>query len=129
LKLALPDMLSNSYFPVLAARELGCFRDEGLDLSLELMSPADKTYGALAAGEVDFAAAEAHTALAVFPRWRGIRLLCALSQGMYWFASCGGGGLVPRRSWTWGYDACSPMLASTWFATRWRSRLFPAGWR
>jgi ABC-type nitrate/sulfonate/bicarbonate transport system substrate-binding protein len=85
LKLALPDMLSNSYFPVLAARELGCFRDEGLDLSLELMSPADKTYGALAAGEVDFAAAEAHTALAVFPRWRGIRLLCALSQGMYWF--------------------------------------------
>jgi ABC-type nitrate/sulfonate/bicarbonate transport system substrate-binding protein len=49
------------------------------------MSPADKGYRALKDGEVDFVGAEAHAALAVFPRWRGMKLLCAQSQGMYWF--------------------------------------------
>ena len=85
IKIAVPDMISNSYFPVLAACELGFLREQGLDPSLVLMSPADKAYRALKNGEVDFAAAEAHTALAVFPRWSGVKLLCAQSQGMYWF--------------------------------------------
>jgi len=53
MKLAVPDMISNSYFPVLAAVELGFFRKEGLDMHLELMSPADKAYGALREGDVD----------------------------------------------------------------------------
>jgi hypothetical protein len=35
------------------------FRAQGLDPSLVLMSPADKAYQALKAGEVDFVAAEA----------------------------------------------------------------------
>jgi NitT/TauT family transport system substrate-binding protein len=85
MKLALPDMISNSYFPAIAAVELGFFRQEGLDISLELMSPADKAYRAMADGEVDFVGAEVHTALAVFPGWRGMKLLCAQAQGMYWF--------------------------------------------
>ena len=85
LKLAVPDMLSNSYFPVLAAVELGFFRNEGLDVALELMSPADKGYAAMRDGAVDFVGAEAHAALAVFPQWRGMKLVCAQAQGMYWF--------------------------------------------
>ncbi len=85
IRIALPDLLSNSYFPVLAACELGFLRAEGLDASLVLMSPADKAYLALKDGEVDFVGAEAHAALAVFPRWRGMKLLCAQAQGMYWF--------------------------------------------
>ncbi len=85
MKLAIADKISNSYFPVIAAAELGLFRREGLDVSLELMSPADKAYGALARGEVDLVAAEAHTALAAFPEWRGFKFLCAVAQGMYWF--------------------------------------------
>jgi NitT/TauT family transport system substrate-binding protein len=85
MKLAVPDMISNSYFPVLAAVELGFFRKEGLDMHLELMSPADKAYGALREGDVDFVGAEAHSALAVFPEWRSVKLLCAQSQGMHWF--------------------------------------------
>jgi len=85
MKLALPDMISNSYFPAMAAVELGFFAKEGLDVSLELMSPADKAYRALAEGAVDFVGAEAHAALAVFPEWRGVKLICALAQGMYWF--------------------------------------------
>jgi ABC-type nitrate/sulfonate/bicarbonate transport system substrate-binding protein len=85
LKIAVPDMISNSYFPVLAAAELGFFRALGLDVSLQLMSPADKAYQALKSGDVDFVGAEAHAALAAFPGWRGIKLLCAQAQGMYWF--------------------------------------------
>jgi hypothetical protein len=42
IRIALPDMISDSYFPVLAACELGFLRSEGLDASLVLMSPADK---------------------------------------------------------------------------------------
>ena len=85
IKIAVPDLISNSYFPVLAACELGLLRAEGLDASLVLMSPADKAYWALKNGEVDFVAAEAHAALAVFPRWQGVKLICAQAQGMYWF--------------------------------------------
>ncbi|MGB6535376.1 MAG: ABC transporter substrate-binding protein [Xanthobacteraceae bacterium] len=85
IKIAVPDLVSNSYFPVLAACELGFLRAQGLDASLVLLSPADKAYQALKEGAVDFVAAEAHAALAVFPRWRGVKLICALAQGMYWF--------------------------------------------
>ncbi len=85
IKIAVPDLISNSYFPVLAASELGKLRAEGLQAELVLMSPADKAYQALRNGEVDFVAAEAHAALAVFPRWSGVKLICAQAQGMYWF--------------------------------------------
>src|SRR5437660_10839225 len=85
MKLAVPDMISNSYFPALAAVELGLFRDEGLDVTAELIFPVDKAYMALRDGAVDFVAGSAHSALAAFPQWRGVKLLCAQAQGMYWF--------------------------------------------
>jgi len=85
MRIAVADVLSNSYFPVLAAKELGFFDREGLDIDIELMSPADQAYRAMQDGVVDFVGAEAHAALAVFPGWRGVKLLCAQSQGMYWF--------------------------------------------
>lgn len=85
MKLALPDLISNSYFPALAAAELGFFRNEGLDVEVELIFPVDRAYRALRDGEVDFVAGAAHGALAAFPEWRGVKLLAALSQGMYWF--------------------------------------------
>src|ERR1700733_791714 len=85
MKVALPDMISNSYFPAAAAVELGFFKAEGIDASLELIFPVDKAYAALRAGEVDFVAGSAHSALAAFPQWDGVKLLCAQAQGMYWF--------------------------------------------
>jgi len=85
MKIALPDLISNSYFPAAAAVELGFFKEEGLDLSLELIFPVDKAYRALRDGEVDFVAGSAHSALAAFRRWQGAKLLCAQGQGMYWF--------------------------------------------
>jgi NitT/TauT family transport system substrate-binding protein len=85
MKLAVPDMISNSYFPAIAAIELGFFKQEGLDVALELIFPVDKAYQALREGRVDFVGGSAHSALAAFPQWQGVKLLCAQAQGMYWF--------------------------------------------
>ena len=85
MKLAIPDLISNSYFPAVAAAELGFFAQEGLDVSAELIFPVDRAYQALRDGAVDFVGGAAHGALAGFLEWRGVKLLGALSQGMYWF--------------------------------------------
>src|SRR6478752_2217155 len=85
MKLAIPDLISNSYFPALAAAELGFFAAEGLDVSAELIFPVDRAYRALRDGEVDFVGGAAHAVPSAFPEWRGARLLGALAQGMYWF--------------------------------------------
>jgi len=85
MKLAVPDLISNSYFPAAAAVELGLFKRFGLDVSLELIFPVDKAYQALRDGEVDFVGGSAHSALAAFPEWEGCKLICAQGQGMYWF--------------------------------------------
>lgn len=85
MKLAVPDMISNSYFPAEAAVELGFFKAEGLDVELELIFPVDKAYAALRDGAVDFVGGSAHSAFAAFADFRGAKLLCAQAQGMYWF--------------------------------------------
>ena len=85
MRLAVPDMISNSYFPSISAVELGDFTEQGLDVSHQLIFPVDKCYGALRDGEVDLIGGSAHAVLSAFPRWEGAKLLCALSQGMYWF--------------------------------------------
>src|SRR6266571_3373150 len=85
MRLAIPDLISNSYFPALAAAELGFFEREGIEVSAELIFPVDRAYEALRDGAVDFVGGAAHGALAVFSEWRGVKLLGALAQGMYWF--------------------------------------------
>jgi NitT/TauT family transport system substrate-binding protein len=85
MKLAVPDLISNSYFPAVAAVELGFFKKEGFDVELEMIFPVDAAYRALHDGKIDFVGGSAHSALAAFPEWRGVKLLCAQGQGMYWF--------------------------------------------
>ena len=85
MKIAVPDLISNSYFPAVAAVELGKFAEQGIEASIELVFPVNKSYAALRDGEVDCVAGSAHSALAAFPRWHGVKLLCAQAQGMYWF--------------------------------------------
>jgi len=85
MKLAIPDLISPSYFPAVAAVELGCFADEGLEVAHTLIFPVDKCAAALRDGTIDFFAGSAHSLLAAFPAWRGAKLLCAQSQHMYWF--------------------------------------------
>ena len=70
MKLAIPDMISNSYFPAIAAIELGFFKQEGLDVGLEMIYPVDKCYAAMRDGVVDFVGGSAHSALSAFPEWR-----------------------------------------------------------
>jgi ABC-type nitrate/sulfonate/bicarbonate transport system substrate-binding protein len=65
--------------------ELGCFRQEGVDATLELLYPVTKTYEELRDGRLDFVGGAAHAALYAFKDWQGGKLLCALAQHMYWF--------------------------------------------
>ena len=80
-RVAIPDLVSPSYFPAIAAVEMGFLRDA----TIELLYPVTKTYEALRSGELDFVGGAAHAALYAFEDWRGCKLLCALAQRMYWF--------------------------------------------
>jgi NitT/TauT family transport system substrate-binding protein len=85
MKLAVSDLLSNSYFPAIAAVELGFFKREGLDVTLELVVPVENALAAMRDGSLEFIGCSAHLLVAGFPEWRGVKLLCAQAQGMYWF--------------------------------------------
>lgn len=85
LRVAVPDLISPSYFPAIAAVELGFFKREGLNASIELLFPVTRTYQELRDGGLDFVAGAAHAPLYAFENWRGCKLLAALSQHMYWF--------------------------------------------
>jgi len=85
LRLAIPDLISPSYFPVIAAVEMGFFEKEGFAAKLELLYPVTKTYEELREGRLDFVGGAAHAALYAFKDWKGGKLLCALAQHMYWF--------------------------------------------
>jgi len=80
MKVAIPDLISPSYFPLIAAVELGF-----LDAKLELLYPVTKTYEDLRDGKLDFVGGASHAVLYAFKDWQGGRLLCALAQHMYWF--------------------------------------------
>ncbi|MEE8465290.1 MAG: ABC transporter substrate-binding protein, partial [Dehalococcoidia bacterium] len=84
MRIAVPDLISNSYFPAIAAVELGFFKDQGLDAELELLFPVPKTMEALRDNELDFVAGAAHATLHAFPNWKGAKLLAALAQNTYW---------------------------------------------
>ena len=84
MRIAVPDLVSNSYFPALAAVELGYFQAQGIDMELVMLSPAGRTMEALRDGRVDFVAGPAHATLSAFPGWQGAKLLAALSQHTYW---------------------------------------------
>jgi ABC-type nitrate/sulfonate/bicarbonate transport system substrate-binding protein len=81
LRVAIPDLISPSYFPAIAAVEMGFLPGA----TLELLYPVTKTYEELREGRLDFVGGAAHAALYAFKDWRGARLLCALAQRMYWF--------------------------------------------
>jgi ABC-type nitrate/sulfonate/bicarbonate transport system substrate-binding protein len=85
MKVVIPDLVSNSYFPTIAAVEMGFFKEEGLDAELELIYPVDACYRALRDGKADFVGGSAHSAPAAFPEWQGVKLLGTLAQGTYWF--------------------------------------------
>jgi NitT/TauT family transport system substrate-binding protein len=119
-RFAVPDLISPSYFPVLAAVALGQIED-GIDSTVQLIYPVSATFESLRNGSVDFAAGCAHAPLYAFPKWNGCKLVCALSQNTYWFlvarADCPSNDedLVALRGYTIGAapgpaDALTRML-------------------
>ena len=80
MKIAVPDLISNSYLPAPAAVELGFFEKEGLDMTYELIFPVDDANKALRDGKVDFVGGSAHSTLAGFPEWEGAKLVCAFGS-------------------------------------------------
>ena len=85
MKVVIPDLVSNSYFPPIAAVEMGFFKEEGLDAELELIYPVGKCYEALRDGKADFVGGSSHSAPTAFPEWQGVKFLGALAQHTYWF--------------------------------------------
>jgi ABC-type nitrate/sulfonate/bicarbonate transport system substrate-binding protein len=83
IRIATPDLVTNSYFPALAAEELGFYREEGLDAHVELLPSLDAV-DALRDGHVDFVAGGAHTTLLAFPDWVGAKVVVTLSRGTPW---------------------------------------------
>ena len=81
--IATPDLVTNSYFPALAAEELGLYREEGIDAHVELLPSLDAV-NALRDGQADFVAGGAHSTLLAFPGWQGAKVVVTLSQGTPW---------------------------------------------
>ena len=77
------DFVSNTFFPAIAAEELGSFKAEGVDAHVHLLRTL-VAFPALRDGEVDMLAAPAHSVLRAFPRWQGAKLIVALAQGTPW---------------------------------------------
>ena len=84
MRIAVPDLVSNSYFPAVAAIDLGFFKAQGIDAELDMVFPVGRAMQALQDGDVDFVAGPAHATLSAFPGWRGAKLLAALSQHTFW---------------------------------------------
>ena len=84
MRIAVPDLVSNSYFPAVAAVELGFFQTQGMDVELEMVFPVGRAMEALRDRRVDFVAGPAHATLSAFPGWQGAKLLAALSQHTFW---------------------------------------------
>ena len=84
MRIAVPDLVSNSNFPAVAAVELGFFRAQGIDAELAMVFPVGTAMGALRDGDIDIVAGPAHATLSAFPSWQGAKLLAALSQHTFW---------------------------------------------
>ena len=84
MRIAVPDLVSNSYFPAVAAVELGFFKAQGIEAEVEMVFPIPKAMEGLRDGSVDFVAGPAHATLSAFPGWDGAKLLAALSQHTFW---------------------------------------------
>jgi ABC-type nitrate/sulfonate/bicarbonate transport system substrate-binding protein len=78
-----PDLDSPSYFVAIAAVELGYFKQEGVDI--EFVYNTRQGPELMLEGKLDFIGGPAYAGTRAFPGWKGVKLLCALSQYSYWF--------------------------------------------
>ncbi len=83
MRIAVPDFVSSTFIPLIAAKELGIFKEEGQDVEIVTIR-ALGAVESLRDGTVDFSAGPAHAPLVIFPGWRGVKLVATVSQGTPW---------------------------------------------
>jgi ABC-type nitrate/sulfonate/bicarbonate transport system substrate-binding protein len=83
MRIAVPDFVSSTFIPLIAAKELGIFKEEGQDVELVAIRALGDVE-ALRDGAVDFSSGTAHVPLMIFPEWRGVKLVATVSQGTPW---------------------------------------------
>jgi NitT/TauT family transport system substrate-binding protein len=83
MRIAVPDFVSSTMFPMIAAKELGIFTKEGQDVEI-VLNRSLTAVESLREGLVDFSAGPAHAPLTIFPQWRGVKLVATVSQGTPW---------------------------------------------
>jgi len=82
MRIAIPDFVSSTSIPLIVAKDLGLFEEEGQDV--DIVTIRTGYVQSLRDGAVDFSAGTAHHPLTVFSEWRGVKLLLATSQGTPW---------------------------------------------
>ena len=85
MKIAVPDFITNSYFPAVAAVESTGFKEEGIDMELEHIFPlVNKALRSHARRRHRFRPLRSGTRAARrLQNWEGAKILGALAQGMY----------------------------------------------
>ena len=83
MRIAVPDFVSSTFIPLIAAKKLGLFKEEGQEVEI-VHIPALGDVEALRDGAVDFSAGPAHSPLMIFPDWRGVKLVATIAQGTPW---------------------------------------------
>ena len=83
MRVAVPDFVSSTHIALIAAKELGIFRDEGQEVDI-VHIPLMQCLESLRDGAVDLCAGAAHAPLMIFRDWRGVKLVMAAMQGTHW---------------------------------------------
>jgi ABC-type nitrate/sulfonate/bicarbonate transport system substrate-binding protein len=83
MRIAVPDFVSSTHIALIAAKELGLFRDEGQEIEI-VHIPLLQALGYLRDGAIDVCSGAAHAALMIFPEWHGVKLVAAVMQGTHW---------------------------------------------
>jgi ABC-type nitrate/sulfonate/bicarbonate transport system substrate-binding protein len=81
--IAVPDFVSSTFFPLIAAKELGIFDQEGQDVEI-VHSNALGAVEYLRDGTADLSAGPAHVPMMIFPDSLGVKLVVTVSQGTPW---------------------------------------------
>jgi NitT/TauT family transport system substrate-binding protein len=84
-QLLVPDLVSPSYFPAIAAVGMGFIERRGAHAELGLHYPVTTAVEALRAGDVAVVAGAAHALFHAAPDGGGVRLIAAISRYTYWF--------------------------------------------
>jgi NitT/TauT family transport system substrate-binding protein len=83
MRIAVPDFVSSTFVPLIVAKELGLFKQEGQNVEI-VHIPGLGGIEALRDGTVDLSAGPAHSPPVIFPEWCGVKLLASIAQGMPW---------------------------------------------